>query len=99
MNSKVLRNAPTEKNFFAANGSMYANLYQLFAGLHLMDEHTFWHHVSHDKNDFANWVQDVFGHQKLARALALAPDRRSMADILEEHIKELQKKIGPEKHF
>lgn len=99
MKSSVLSSVSQEKSFFSVDGSVYSNLYQLLAGLHLMDERSFWHHVSHDRNDFACWVQDVFGYQKLARALALAPDRHSMADILEEHIKELQRKVGPEKHF
>ena len=34
-----------------------------------MKNETFMHHVNEKKNDFSNWVEEVFGNKRLAEEL------------------------------
>ena len=75
---KKLKNCPKGKQFWAANGGEYHNLYDLERGLQEMDEGTFRHHVNEQKNDFKAWVHDVVKDTTLAQGLHYLGDKDSM---------------------
>lgn len=91
MRSKILPSCENDKRFFVCDGTVYANLYELFEGLKTMHEETFFHHVTGQKNDFMNWVRDVFGDQRLAKEIAKLNKPNTMAKKVEARIQVLQK--------
>lgn len=91
--SKLLISADNEKRFFACNGAVYENYYQLLEGLKSMTGETFTRHVNKEKNDFMNWVRDVFGDNRLAKEIAKLNYSEIMAKKVEGRIKVLQKFI------
>lgn len=90
--SKILPQCPADKKFYACDGAVYSSLYELVDGLKMMKDETFKCHVNSQKNDFMNWVRDVFDDQRLAKEIAKIPHSRGMAKIVEARIKVLQQR-------
>ena len=55
--------------FFLANGTHVKNLLQLAEVLHSLNDNHYSHHVNQERNDFSNWVRDVFQEPKLAKRI------------------------------
>ncbi len=68
-----------EKYFWLCDGQVLKNLKELAVALEKMNNDVFKDHVSGEKNDFALWVKDVFGEQKLATALRRAKTAKTAA--------------------
>ncbi len=62
--------APQEKQFVTLDGRQIASILELAHELDSMADHVFYHHVTQDRNDFANWIHDVFEQKELAQELA-----------------------------
>ena len=77
-----LMEIPPQKKFFLCNGEVIGDVHELMEKLKTMDEGVFKHHVNVERNDFANWVRDVFMDKKLARDLARVKTKESMAKKL-----------------
>jgi hypothetical protein len=58
-----------------------------------MTEDSYNHHVTPLKNDFSNWVRDVFGDDKLANDLTRCVNRAEAAKAVRGRIAWLQKKL------
>ncbi|MDD5087074.1 MAG: hypothetical protein PHV16_04965, partial [Candidatus Nanoarchaeia archaeon] len=56
----ILKNAPEENCFILCNGQQVKNVKELADALEVLDDDVFNHHVTFDRNDFANWIKDVF---------------------------------------
>jgi hypothetical protein len=82
----------TEKLFWLDNGKSVASLNELAEILPNMDDKTFQHHVTIDKNDFSNWINDVFGKKSLGKLIKTAKDKLEMSKIINLSFK---KKIKP----
>lgn len=80
---------PPEKYFVLRTGDRIKNLDELKTYLGFMDEETFRHHVKKNKNDFANWIEHVFGKKELAENLRKCSTKDEMIDVLSG--KEIQK--------
>lgn len=63
------KQAPEEHHFHLRSGSRLKDLRELAEALEEMEEHVFRHHVTDDRHDFANWVQDVLDEHALAEQL------------------------------
>ncbi len=91
-----------DKYFWTKDGRSIKNLHELLIELKYMSEGTFFHHVSHEKNDFANWIRDVLDDSYLANKLhglvfkkgyILFGDwyhRKAMISLIKKRIKELK---------
>ncbi len=55
--------------FFFCDGRVCSGLSELADMIDSSDEGVFYHHVTDDRNDFANWVEGVFGEKSLADVL------------------------------
>jgi len=64
-----LGEVPPEKRFWLPDGKTVKSLSEMAVVLKGLSGETFRHHVNESKNDFSNWVRDVFGDDKLARDL------------------------------
>ena len=91
--ARVLADACGDKCFFCNDGCVAQNLYQLADCLSHISAESFHHHASETNNDFANWVRDVFGDDKLAKDLAKAGDQKEAAEVVRNRITWLKKKL------
>ena len=66
---RLLSTVPEQHNFFVADGTKICNVPQLIEALGAMHEDTFKFHANEDKNDFSNWLRDMFGEEELAESL------------------------------
>jgi len=87
--SKYLGDCNPEHSFWANDGKVFSNYKQLSAGLRKMNKSTFSHHCNTDKNDFHNWVKDVFGDIRLARQVMKAKSKTEMIRQVNARIKNL----------
>jgi hypothetical protein len=76
-----------DEYFYASNGAVIKNLPQLMEALGSMDDGTFAHHTKErDSNDFANWINGVYGHHKCADDVLSAKEREEMRTALEKYL-------------
>ncbi len=87
---RVLRHVSEEKRFYCHDGNILNNLYELKTALEKISHPCFAHHVTDEKNDFARWVREVLGDDKLASDLAKASTHKEAAIIVKERIAWLQ---------
>ncbi len=90
---RVLKHVPDEKRFYCHDGRILSNMYELKDALESMSVHSYKHHVTSEKNDFARWVREVLVDDKLATDLAKAVDAQDAARIVASRIKWLQAKL------
>jgi ribokinase len=67
------------KAFKLSNGVVMHSLEELAYYLDFIDDATFTHHVTQEKNDFANWTKDVFDLGDLASDLEHIGDKGAMS--------------------
>ncbi|HLC78480.1 MAG TPA: hypothetical protein VJH92_05115 [Candidatus Nanoarchaeia archaeon] len=98
---------PDSEKFWLANGKVVGSLKQLYEVLKKLDEKIFCLHVNEEKNDFYNWVKDVFNDNNLADDLLWCTNKESMLFCLKtrldqaeraELFAELPKGYGQEVH-
>lgn len=83
--------------FRLKNGHVLKSLDELGVALRDMDDTIFHHHVNHERNDFANWTNLVFGEKELASKMIHAKSKRDMGDlILNHHFKKIVDKSDEE---
>ena len=86
----VFGEAPKEKVFYLADGRKVKSLLELTEALENMSEDVFRHHVSAARNDFSNWINDVFKDKELAQDIK---DVRDKADAEIRLLKHFVKKL------
>lgn len=92
---EVYGKAPEEYHFVLSNGEKLKDLRDLVNALEIIPEDVFRHHVSEMKNDFSNWVRDVFKEHSLAEELKRMRSRMETELALQKHInKKLDKLIN-----
>lgn len=79
--------------FYLKSGLAMKGLCDLEAMLHEMNNETFGHHVREGRNDFAVWVRDTIGDQKLASKLELLDTREEMAQAVSVRVAAFKRRI------
>src|SRR3989338_10063987 len=97
MEEGLLRSASQEQSFHLANGRVLKNLHELSNALVSMDEKTFFHHVTRDRNDFSNWILGVFRDEELAKQIARNRNRESMQAKLGDALKAASRRMAEAK--
>lgn len=82
----LTRDIPQEKYFILANGQPVKNVAELASILDQLEDHVFHHHVTSDRNDFHNWIKDVFEDLELARKVTGIGDKKHMQLVIYRHI-------------
>ncbi|MFH1506173.1 MAG: hypothetical protein ABIE94_04280 [archaeon] len=75
-----------DRYFILCNGRRLKNIKELADIMEEIEDHVFNHHVTHDKNDFAKWVHDVFQDIDLAQKIAGVKDKKHVQFIIYKHI-------------
>lgn len=68
--TKISQDAPQEHYFLFCDGHPVKNVTQLAEKLEHIKEEVFNHHVTEDRNDFVNWIKDIFEEVELAEEIA-----------------------------
>jgi hypothetical protein len=82
----IFSNAPEEHYFVLCNGQQVKNVKELADALEVLDDDVFNHHVTFDRNDFANWINDIFSDAELAAALAGVKDKKDTRIVMYKHL-------------
>lgn len=78
--------APNDKRFVLKDGRVLKDLVELSHALDHMSDDVFNHHVNAFRNDFRNWVRDVFSQKELAAELEKAKTRSGLQLAVLKHI-------------
>ena len=85
--AKVYMDCSQEQAFWLCTGNYLYNLNQLVSALEGIDEGAFRYHVNEEKNDFSNWIRDVFGEKTLAKKLSTVKDKKKFLSIVKSWVK------------
>lgn len=72
-----------EHAFYCADGRVLKNLTGLAEELNGISPEAYRHHANESRNDFSNWIKDVYGNWKLAKKIASAKNSAEAAAIIE----------------
>lgn len=73
--------------FWTTDGSVLENLEQLETAFGSMDDEVFLHHVTKEKNDFADWVEHVLEDAACAADLRRSKKPTSARTVVRRHLK------------
>lgn len=82
--------------FILKNGQEVTSFKDLLEALSFIDDETFEHHVTENRNDFAEWVQYILKEEKLAERIRNKKARGELLKILRSHEKKVLKEIEKE---
>ena len=77
---------PKNKWFFFKNGRHASSIEELKQALAWLGDDEFRHHVNIQRNDFANWIEDVFHEENLAHSMREVAERDGLLIILENFV-------------
>lgn len=86
-----LRDVPPENEFVLLGGKRVKNVVELGREIKNMNHSVFAHHVTREKNDFANWIDACVKDTKLGTLVRMTKEQQRMAAIVERHIQEMTK--------
>jgi len=72
----------SENFFFLNDGSRLRSMEDLRSALRKMNDSTFRYHVNEERNDFYNWIKDVFNNFKLANKIKDVKNKKQMHSII-----------------
>lgn len=73
--------------FRLQNGKTIHSLGELAATIATLDDATYTHHANNTRNDFAQWIHDVFGEKTLAQEVASAKNKLASASTIHRWLK------------
>ncbi len=89
-----LANVSEEKRFWVNDGRYLNSLEDLKTAFDNMTDETYQYHVNENKSDFAKWVDEVIGDDKLAADLKKSAVRAAAVKAVAARIKFLKTKAG-----
>ncbi len=66
---KMLADAPDQRYFYIDKNRVLKNIYDLLDFFSVASQQEFERFVNREKNDFFNWLKDVFENERLAKAM------------------------------
>lgn len=84
---------PPEHYFHLQDGTVVMSLEELEKKLKTMKGPVYKHHVTHDRNDFENWILNVFNDPVLAKKLHSAKSAKTAGKFIAARRKELKPKV------
>ncbi|RJQ17167.1 hypothetical protein C4573_03885 [Candidatus Woesearchaeota archaeon] len=82
-----IKNTPSHEYWFIlSSGKEIKNLKELAEDLGDMEDFVFSHHVNDHRNDFSNWIKDVFRDFELAEKIAHCKEKKKAQLVVYEHL-------------
>jgi hypothetical protein len=75
-----------DKYFILCDGKTVKDYQELASLLETLNDDVFYYHVNSERNDFANWVNDVFGEEKLASEIRKTKSKTEMVAVIYKHL-------------
>lgn len=75
-----------DKYFVLCDGKTIKDYQELASLLETVNDDIFYYHVNSERNDFANWVNDVFGEEKLANDIRKTKNKTEMIAVIYKHL-------------
>lgn len=75
----MISDVDPEKSFWLSDGRTLKNMKELAAALESMDDAVWNYHVTPEKNDFANWIEEVFCQAQLGASIRKVKSPRTAA--------------------
>ena len=75
-----------DKYFVLCDGKTIKDYQELALLLETVNDDVFFYHVNNERNDFANWVNDVFGEEKLANEIRKSKNKTEIIAIIYKHL-------------
>lgn len=72
--------------FYFSNGDSAGSLDELLGKLKVVDDEVFSHHVTEDKNDFANWIEFSVGQKALGKRVGKLKDRGEIIHVIDKKV-------------
>ncbi len=94
VSSKILGDAPVEKQFILSDGKKLKSVYDLVDALEKMNENMFRSHVNDMKHDFGNWIGDVFEERNFAKHVKKIKDKIKLQREIMKKIVQVAKHHG-----
>ena len=93
-NSKIsLEKIPEDKYFVLKNGKQLNHYLALADTLENLEKEVVKYHVNELRNDFATWVEDVFGEKDLAKKIAKSKSPEQIRMIIYKHLVDKHVKV------
>jgi len=89
---KALSDVNPEHNFWVCDGNILKSIKELPSVLKKMEKNVFQFHVNKEKNDFANWINDIIKDNKLAKDISKIKDRKNIIKKITQRVNWLSKK-------
>lgn len=89
--SLIMMDVVPKHEFNIHMGTSIKNLQELAEALEIMDDATFKHHVTKDRNDFSNWVKDIIEDVELGKDLLKAKTRKKAFEAVSKRVEQLKK--------
>jgi hypothetical protein len=83
--NRTKHSIPPEKYFMLCSGTAIKSIEELALMLDKITDEDFSFHVNEEKNDFANWIKDVFGNKELADCIYPLKDKKESQIALLKH--------------
>lgn len=84
--ASMTANVEPEKAFWLSDGQVLKNMKDLAEALESMDNSVWGYHVTSEKNDFANWIEEVFGQKQLGAAIRKVKNPKTAAKRIQSKI-------------
>ena len=94
MGKEILDNVPNQYSFWLANGKGISSVRELYKELKSMDSNVFNFHVNESKNDFYNWIKDVYGNKVLADDLLECTTKEAVIFCFGQHLDKANVAMG-----
>ncbi len=92
--NNILLDVKPEHYFLFKDGAVVKNLDELYKTIEKISEDTFKHHVNEQKNDFHNWVRDVFEDKELADNLLKTRKKEELIGCIKSRIMRAENETG-----
>ncbi len=76
-----------EKSFWTVDGKVLRNLKQTIKYLEKIKKSAYAYHINKKKNDFANWIRDVYQKKQIAEKIKKVKTPKQIANIIRKMVK------------
>ncbi|MBU0472159.1 MAG: hypothetical protein KKF65_06020 [Nanoarchaeota archaeon] len=80
------RELKEEEYFYLKSGNVLKSIEELYDKIGSLLDEDFFFHVNDGKNDFANWIRNIFQEEELATKLFAVKTKYEIKSILERHL-------------
>lgn len=90
----LLKEVKDSHKFILSSGKKIKSIPQMIGELKYLSDKDFKEHINEEKNDIANWINDVFQDKELAEKIRNTNRKRKIIKLLEKEMKKTEKEFN-----